>query len=271
MAKWKRIRKSDLSIIDGYDSNKKELQTGKFGGPDDDPTLVEHVQVPDGVDENGVKAIDQATPDKASASYEGVNYEASNTGAEGNNISLVFDGIDDIKTVVDAWNAANNNNQVTHDAGDETVVPSAGTVQLASGDAGGIALVADATTLDTYQKEENRNARMTEIQRLEKLSDAEIATELGHAQPSSHLMIVANNILVLLLDLQAQASIDTANLSQPAQDARAALVAAQSDLLGPIQTSIVTRNAGVANFMANSLPHPSAGLPADVDDYYSNL
>jgi hypothetical protein len=59
-------------------------------------------------------------------------FTADTAGANGNNISLVFDGVDDIDTVVNAWNVANPTNTVSHN-GTGTDVLSAGTINLASG------------------------------------------------------------------------------------------------------------------------------------------
>lgn len=70
----------------------------------------------------------------SSAEYEGVTYTADEVGTIGNSISLVFDGNDDIDTVVDAWNTSNPSNTVSSDASDGTVVPSAGTVNLSGGE-----------------------------------------------------------------------------------------------------------------------------------------
>jgi hypothetical protein len=53
-------------------------------------------------------------------------------GTSGNLISLVFDGIDDVSTVVAAWNAANPANQVSF-TGSGATVPSAQTVNLLNG------------------------------------------------------------------------------------------------------------------------------------------
>jgi len=192
MAFWKRIRKSDLSIIDGYESDKKELRTDRFGGPDDKLELVEHIQVPDGLNVNGVKAIDD----------------------------------------------------------------------------GGLTLVADPAALDIYEKEENREARAQEIVSQEATTDDTINSLLKFSQGTTQLMLAVNDLFEYLKGLQAAASINTGNMSQPAQDSRQALVEMQTDLLAPIQTARGTRDAAVTGFV---LPNPSAGLPADVDDYYSNL
>lgn len=70
---------------------------------------------------------------KAAASYESVAYTALEVGEDGNSISVVFDGNNTIAEAVSTWNTANPTNLVEHDAVDDTVVPTAGTVQLADG------------------------------------------------------------------------------------------------------------------------------------------
>jgi hypothetical protein len=68
----------------------------------------------------------------ASATHDGITFTADNQGWDGNDISLVFNGTDTVDTVVNAWNAANPTNTVSHDgAGTET--PAAATVDLYGG------------------------------------------------------------------------------------------------------------------------------------------
>jgi hypothetical protein len=83
----------------------------------------------------GVLAIDSipAHGRQSTAVYEEVTYTASNVGVLGDSISLVFNGIDSIQTVIDAWNTSNPANTVTSDASDTAVVPSASTVNLSGG------------------------------------------------------------------------------------------------------------------------------------------
>jgi hypothetical protein len=69
----------------------------------------------------------------ATVLYETVNYTAVNFGLAGNTISLVFDGVKDIATVVSDWNTANPTNTITHDAPSDLVVPTASTVNLVGG------------------------------------------------------------------------------------------------------------------------------------------
>jgi len=78
--------------------------------------------------------ITKHTTAKATASvvYDTVTFTAVNAGSAGNSIALVFDGIDDVATVVGAWNLANPSNTVGY-SGLGTYVPAAGTAQLAGG------------------------------------------------------------------------------------------------------------------------------------------
>jgi len=63
---------------------------------------------------------------------DGVSFYAVESGVIGNSISLVFDGVDDVDTVVNAWNASNPSNTVGHD-GIGTEVLNAATVTLHGG------------------------------------------------------------------------------------------------------------------------------------------
>lgn len=68
----------------------------------------------------------------ASIQYEGVTFTADNVGNDGNSITLVFNGSDDVATVVAAWNGANLTNQVSHD-GIGSEVLTADTISLTGG------------------------------------------------------------------------------------------------------------------------------------------
>ena len=70
---------------------------------------------------------------RAAGAYEGVVYLASTIGEIGNEISLVFDGVKNIGEVVGEWNFAHPDNQVTHNANDVLVIPTAYTVDLVGG------------------------------------------------------------------------------------------------------------------------------------------
>lgn len=70
--------------------------------------------------------------DAASVLFQGIVFTANTAGSVGNSIALVFNGTDDVATVVSAWNLANPANTVAF-TGLGTVVPTAGTAQLANG------------------------------------------------------------------------------------------------------------------------------------------
>lgn len=76
-----------------------------------------------GVRDDGVQASATVGPNV---------FTAVNFGVSGNSIALIFDGIDDVSTVVAAWNAANPANQVSF-TGSGATVPAAQTVTLANG------------------------------------------------------------------------------------------------------------------------------------------
>ena len=76
-----------------------------------------------GVRDDGVKAAATVGPNV---------FTAVNFGITGNLISLIFNGTDDVSTVVAAWNAANPTNQVVF-TGSGATVPSAQTVNLSGG------------------------------------------------------------------------------------------------------------------------------------------
>jgi hypothetical protein len=76
-----------------------------------------------GVRDDGVQANATVGPNVFTA----VNY-----GPGGNSIALVFNGTDDVTTVVAAWNSANPSNQVSF-TGSGATVPTAQTVTLANG------------------------------------------------------------------------------------------------------------------------------------------
>ncbi len=81
-----------------------------------------HLSVPTGGDPRHYE------PEKLqSAEYGGVEYKADNEGQ--GQIDIFFDGVDDIDTVVAAWDAANVGNEVSHD-GTGTDVPTTTTVNL---------------------------------------------------------------------------------------------------------------------------------------------
>jgi len=100
------------------------------------------------------RSADTATPRKitnvvigngvAATATVGVNtFTAVNVGAGGNAIALVFDGTDDVTTVVTAWNTANPTNQVGFTGAGGTVL-TAQTVTLSGGSGSAV----DVVTLD---------------------------------------------------------------------------------------------------------------------------
>jgi len=87
----------------------------------------------------------------ATVTYDDVAYTADAVGEDGNTISLTFDGVDTIDTVVGAWNTANPTNTLSHD-GTGTAIPPAGTIQLLGGrDAGTIDVSVLSATLGKVQ------------------------------------------------------------------------------------------------------------------------
>ena len=69
----------------------------------------------------------------ASVIDQTVTYTADNIGTIGNSISLVFDGIDTLDIVVNAWNLSNPSNTVAFSGQAGTFVPTATTVNLVNG------------------------------------------------------------------------------------------------------------------------------------------
>jgi hypothetical protein len=73
---------------------------------------------------------------------EQVTITANTAGTAGNNITLTFDGVDDVDTVLAAWNSANPSNQATLDSGYGAQVPDNGdSLQLS----GGVAAIASGS------------------------------------------------------------------------------------------------------------------------------
>ena len=64
--------------------------------------------------------------------HDGVIFTATKVGTLGNSISLIFNGTDDIATVIDTWNLANPSNTVSHN-GSGTAVLTATTLGLSGG------------------------------------------------------------------------------------------------------------------------------------------
>ncbi len=76
--------------------------------------------------------LDSIPTSYAKILYKGVTFTAVTAGPNGNLISLVFNGSQDIGTVVAAWNLANPANQVTHNGVNVNILD-AGTAKLTGG------------------------------------------------------------------------------------------------------------------------------------------
>ncbi len=77
-----------------------------------------------------VAATYTGTPAGASTS---VTITADIPGSEGNAVELDFDGVETIEDAINTWNAANPENTVSLLSGDDTQVPSAGSIVLIGG------------------------------------------------------------------------------------------------------------------------------------------
>ena len=71
--------------------------------------------------------------EKAKVDYEGVTYEAADIGEDLNSVDIVFDGVKTIAQIVSDFNTAYPDDNITHNAADDSVVPTAGTVTLSGG------------------------------------------------------------------------------------------------------------------------------------------
>lgn len=76
-------------------------------------------------------AVFDGTP--SSGVYQGVTYTAVRNGSLGNSITLVFDGILTINSVVSTWNLNHPNNSVKDNASNGNGVPTAGSITLSGG------------------------------------------------------------------------------------------------------------------------------------------
>lgn len=70
---------------------------------------------------------------KAQAIAQNITFTAITAGSLGNAISLVFNGVDTVDTIVGAWNMANPSNTVEHNAVEGTTVLTSETVLLFGG------------------------------------------------------------------------------------------------------------------------------------------
>lgn len=234
--------------------------------PPHNPPAAEHLMVPEGVDTNGVIRIEAAQ--RALTIYEGVKYTASIANEAGNGIALAPDGVKDIDTLVDAWNAANAGNEVTHD-GSSSAVPESGSISLSHGTDDGPQLIADADALTDYKKEKNAKARRGEISKREQIANAAIHIELNKTSEANQLMVAVNNVFEYLKALQAEAGILDADMTQAGQDAKVALADMQSGMLVNIIGHQTTRDAAIDD-TASYYPHAGDGLPDGYEDDYTD-
>lgn len=124
---WESIAEDNtLAAWSGDTAYKVGDQVRHTGASGNDPQA--SFQVVQVLSKSGLSVAGQA----ASATEQGVTFTADNIGTAGNAISLVFNGSDDIDTVVGAWNLSNPANTVSHDGTGTDVLTSA-TVNLSNG------------------------------------------------------------------------------------------------------------------------------------------
>lgn len=106
--------------------------------PEDDPidlTAITQITVKIPKKDNTKLSInmDLTPASQAKILYQGATFQAVTAGPGGNSIALVFDGLQTVDTVVDAWNLANPSNQVSYSGVAGTLSLAAGTAQLTNG------------------------------------------------------------------------------------------------------------------------------------------
>jgi len=114
---------------------------------------------------------------EASVIYDTVTFTADNPGIDGNNISLVFDGIDDLDTVVNAWNAANPTNTVSFSGQAGAYVPAGGTASLVNG--------ADDTVFTDANYDYSPIA-VDQYGRLKVIADLDVDFDYAYEEDSAH-------------------------------------------------------------------------------------
>lgn len=252
-------------ILSYYEADQPDERKVKWGLRGVPPQAV-HLRVPAAAlfAEAAVLDVDPAIA--ATATYEGVNYIADVPGAAGNFV-LVFDGVLTIDDVVSAWNSANPGNTVSHDAADDTVVPSAGDVVLTGGidetPKQPLKLKVDPTLVPEIKKRKNAQARAKKIAEKQK----EYETALGAAidkrdGKENSLVFQVQNLFTYIDALQTAAAIDDSALSAEGQEAKASLAA--FDVRGAVKAAKDARDAAITD--DSDLPFPGDGLPPDYDD-----
>jgi hypothetical protein len=111
---------------------------------------------------------------QASATVGPNVFTAVNFGTGGNSISLVFDGIDDVATVVAAWNSTNPSNTVSY-TGSGATVPSAQTVNLINGAANTV-LTSDNYDYSAFAVDKFGQLRVRDDAVLAKLNSSIVVT-----------------------------------------------------------------------------------------------
>lgn len=108
------MRVSRLKIIKGEDKNLRFFLRGSVNRRPinlEDATNVQFVFERQDRTEAILDMV-EIPATKAFADFNGGKFIAINAGSDGNTIILTFDGVKDIQTVVNEWNAANPMNQV---------------------------------------------------------------------------------------------------------------------------------------------------------------
>jgi hypothetical protein len=119
----------------------QQLQPTRDDKPGKEMLVLADLQPLDNTVDNDIPAVAAFFEGQVAGMTEDVRIEADNAGAAGNSILLAFDGLDDIDTVLLAWNTANPGNTATLASGDGSQVPdNLEEIQLANG--------ADAIAID---------------------------------------------------------------------------------------------------------------------------
>ena len=137
--------KSDIGMFGDYaDAADAYRNNGSDYGRSE---TIQWLEVTEGLDERTL-AANELTPNQATGfaqakaasyhvsgvtEYGGFDITADNAGDNGNGISLTFDGILSLDDVVNAWNAANTSNTVTHNAVDGSIIVDSQTADLIGG------------------------------------------------------------------------------------------------------------------------------------------
>jgi hypothetical protein len=257
MAIWKIWSYDDSAFLDQYEADSKDDSTKNRSYLACPPKAV-HLQVPDGAVADACVYVSDAGV-AASGAYETVTYTNTVIGEAGE-ITVTFDGVKTIAEIATEYG-------LTHDAGDDSVVPGAGSVDLT----GGLEperLEEDAAELLVYKKAANQAAREAKIAEEEATCDAGIHTLVDKTSPETQLMLAANNLFEYLKALQTAASILDGDMTQAGQDAKTALTDMQTTVMGGAQTYRSTRDTNIAD-TASYYPYPSDGLPDGYSDDYT--